>query len=112
MLSANVLFLSGKPVAYNLCYLWNNTLGQIKTSYDSEYQEYSPGAVVVEEALRTYIKKNYAEFDFLGNVMPHKLSWTKKVREHESMFVFGNSFTATLIAWLKWLKRVIVTKYT
>lgn len=97
MLFANVLYIDGKPAAYNLCYKFNRKVGQIKTSFNNEYRNLSPGSLVVEDALRRCYSQGFSEFDFLGDVMPHKILWTKDVREHKSLTIYAKRILPSLL---------------
>ena len=113
LLIANVLKFDGIAIAYNLCYQVNGHVGQIKTSFDNSYQELSPGAMMIEEALRQYYQEGCVEFDFLGDVMPHKMAWTKKLRAHETVMVYNNHSKGYLIYTYsklrKFIKKLLLT---
>lgn len=101
LLFANVLYIRSEPAAYNLCYRWNQRLGQIKTSFDDKFRELSPGALVLESALRRAFSDGYREFDFLGDVMRHKMTWSTASRSHETFFLFGCGAKARTLGLLK-----------
>jgi len=101
LLLANVIYLDAEPIAYNLCYLWNGCLGQIKTSFDGRFAELSPGAAATEDAIRRGFEIGAGEFDFLGDVMPHKLEWATHTREHCNGYLFANAWWAKLIGTAK-----------
>lgn len=107
LLIANVLKFEGIAIAYNLCYQVNGYVGQIKTSFDNSYQELSPGAMIIEEALRQYYQEGYIEFDFLGDVMPHKMAWTKKLRPHETVIVYNPHSKGYLIYIVSKLRKAV-----
>lgn len=90
-LRANVLFRQDTPIAYNLCCLWDGWMGQLKTSFDQAHAALSPGSLVIDHAIRRACENGAKEFDFLGNRDPHKLAWTKTVREHSDYYVYLNS---------------------
>jgi len=90
-LFANVLFHEEKPIAYNLCCIWNGWVGQQKTSFDTEYSEMSPGSIVIDHAIRHAIDLEAKEFDFLGDADRHKLAWSKLARPHTDYFLYLKS---------------------
>jgi len=104
-LDASVLLIDNIPIAYNLCYLWNKQIGQLKTSYDTKFNDISPGAILMEAGFRKYFNENHNEFDFLGAPMPHKLAWSKKTRKHESIYIYGKGYKASIIFILKKFKK-------
>jgi CelD/BcsL family acetyltransferase involved in cellulose biosynthesis len=101
ILLCNVLYYKDKAVAYNLCYQWVGKVGQIKTSFDNAFKEESPGAILIEYSLQYLIKNNFDEFDFLGDMMPHKSSWTKVTRDHTSYYVYSKTPKARIAVVLK-----------
>lgn len=107
LLLANVLKINGTPAAYNLCYQHNGMIGQIKTSFNEEYKDFSPGAMIIEEAIRKYFAMGLKEFDFLGDIMPHKQTWTKKYRRHNTITIFNNTPKAFLINKLLLIKKTL-----
>ncbi|MBN7820385.1 GNAT family N-acetyltransferase [Bowmanella yangjiangensis] len=105
---ASVLLSEGQPIAYNLCYRDHGVVGQMKTSFDNDFNDISPGAMLVEDDLRLLIDQGYQEFDFLGDIMPHKMIWCNDVREHLCVHLYPNTFkgqvaffSAKLRRWFK-----------
>lgn len=90
-LVANVLFSRDVPIAYNLCCLRNGWMGQLKTSFDASHAALSPGATVIDQVIRKAIELNAHEFDFLGDMDPHKLAWTKTIRTHSDYYLYSRS---------------------
>jgi len=110
LLLADAIYLNGEPIAYNLCYAWHGCLAQIKTSFDGRFSKLSPGAVVIEDVIHRGTELGATEFDFLGDVMPHKLAWATHLRHHYSCYLFANTWPAKLIgtakrAVLAWRRR-------
>lgn len=101
MLRANVLFLGERPIAYSLCYEFEKRWGQLKTSFDDQYAEISPGTYVVDAAIQQAFTEGAIEFDFLGDVMPHKLEWTKQMRVHWTIEMYGHTVIGNLMGYLK-----------
>jgi len=91
LLNASLLFYKNNIIAYNLCYKINNQVGQIKTSFDDDFKEISPGALLIEDSLRKYFSTGAREFDFLGDIMQHKMSLATDIREHVTIYIVNNS---------------------
>lgn len=107
---ANVLFYREAPIAYNLCCVHDGWVGQLKTSFDRRFAELSPGALVIDMAIRHAIEIGATEFDFLGDADPHKLTWTKHVRTHTNYFVYlASGFRGRVVAGLKKLKNHVTS---
>lgn len=87
-LIANVYSIGSQPAAYSLACLWRGWCGQMKTSFNTEFADLSPGALVVDETIKKALQHGATEFDFLGDKDPYKLVWTKSVREHATLSLF------------------------
>lgn len=99
---ANVLYYEESPIAYNLCCVWGGWVGQLKTSFDERFSEFSPGSVVIDFAIQHAIELDANEFDFLGSADPHKLAWSKSVRLHSDHFLYLHaSVKARFLGFLK-----------
>ncbi len=101
LLLCNVLYFKDTPIAYNLCYNWCGKVGQIKTSFDNTFKEESPGAILIEYSLQYLINNGYKEFDFLGDIMPHKSAWAKVTRDHTSHYVYAKNPKASIAVIMK-----------
>lgn len=100
-LMANVLYVDGQPVAYNLCCACGSWVGQLKTSFDEKYTSASPGSIVVDTALEHAFQQGRGEFDFLGDAAAHKSVWTASTRDHASPFLFGPRWKPRMVGALK-----------
>ncbi len=102
LLMANVLYIDKKPVAYGLCYNFKQCWGQLKTSFDDTFKEFSPGTHLVDLSIEHAFKEGAHEFDFLGDRMRHKLEWTDQVRSHHNLYIYNtNSITGKIAALIK-----------
>jgi len=100
-LFANVLYLDGEAVAYHLCYRFGGVVGNMKTSFKEERGALSPGAVVIQRAIRRAFEEGATEFDFLGDAQYHKALWTDLVRRHEATFLFAPTLRGRIVGGLK-----------
>lgn len=100
-LLANVLSIAGEPCAYSLCCHWNGRVAQLKTSFAEKFAEASPGLAVNAAAIREAFRRRAGEFDFLGDVMPHKMHWTSQVRPHDNLFLFTRTLRGRWVGRLK-----------
>lgn len=108
-LRANTLILDGAPIAYSLCYRWRARWAQMKTSFDDAFRQLSPGSVVNLYAIRRACEEGDREFDFLGDVMPHKQEWTDDLRAHEDVYVYSNHARARALGLAKALRHWVRT---
>lgn len=95
-LHANILYLDSMPIAYSLGYLSNGCVRQLKTSFDERFAHLSAGSVCQQLAIRKAFEIGAREFDFLGDVMPHKNLWATGVREHASLYLFLRTWRGVL----------------
>jgi len=100
-LEANVLRLDGVPIAYSLCIRWQGRIGQLKTSFDERASALSPGLIVTASSIEQAFAGGAREFDFLGDVMPHKMHWTDRVRAHDNLFAFLPTVRGALLGRAK-----------
>ena len=111
LLMANVLYIDKKPVAYGLCYNFKQCWGQLKTSFDDNFKEFSPGTHLVDLSVEQAFKEGAREFDFLGVRMRHKLEWTDQVRSHHNLYIYNaNSMTGKIAGIVKRLTAFIKAK--
>jgi CelD/BcsL family acetyltransferase involved in cellulose biosynthesis len=99
-LKCHLLFLESKPIAFDLCLLYNNVAYDLKIGFDEEFSRYSPGELLRSFVLQGIFSAGVSEFDFLGDSMPWKYRWANGVREHLKLFVFNSTVHAR---WLHWL---------
>lgn len=104
-LLANALLLDGEPVAYSVCYAWNGKVGQLKTSFVERLSDASPGLVVNSHAVQRAFEMGLAEFDFLGDILPHKTHWTDSIRRHTHYYLYAPTLKGRLVGNLKRLGR-------
>lgn len=86
-LYANVCFIDGEPVAYNLAYRWEGSLGCMKGAYMDRFSHLSLGHFVRNQQIFRFADEGGKEFDFLGDAEPYKLGWSPTTRRHGSFFV-------------------------
>lgn len=100
-LHGNVVFVDGRPAAYSLCYVWLGRMAQMKTSFSEAYARASPGLVATAATIRKAHELGLAEFDFLGDMMPHKAVWTSLTRDHDHLFVYTGRIRGRVVGLLK-----------
>jgi CelD/BcsL family acetyltransferase involved in cellulose biosynthesis len=83
-----VLHLEGRPVAYDMGVLFANRYYMLKTSYDSEWSEWSPGIVLRQHVMRHLFEIGAREHDFLGDDEAWKLRWTSTLRHHRHYYLY------------------------
>jgi len=98
-LMANVLYINEQPSAYTLCATWRGWIGQLKTSFARELRD--AGSRVIHSSLERAFQSGGKEYDFLGDVAPHKTRWADSIRAHEHLWGFPKRLTGRLFAIMK-----------
>jgi len=109
-LFANSLQLDGNPIAYHLCYRWGGRVGNLKNSFHEDYEKLSPGSVAIHHAIKRAFETGVEDFDFLGDIQPHKSLWTKQVRQHGNYYLFSSGFRPRLASSLVRVRGVLRTR--
>ena len=88
-LFANVCFVGAEPVAYNLSYTWEGTIGCMKGTYLQEFAHLSLGHHAQDQQIFRFADAGGQECDFLGDAEPYKLGWTSTTRRHSDFFLYA-----------------------
>jgi CelD/BcsL family acetyltransferase involved in cellulose biosynthesis len=100
-----VVMYDGKtPIAYNLGYVVNDTYFYLKTSYDKEYQPWSPATLLRAFLIESLIAEKMTLFDFPGEPYAWEQQWTRELRWHKSLVMFNNTMPATALRFLMRLR--------
>lgn len=79
VLSAHLLRLDGRPIAYILGIAAGDGMFlDLKESFVADYREYSPGHVLKRFAIESLIGRGTRIYDFMGRCEPYKMRWTDK----------------------------------
>jgi CelD/BcsL family acetyltransferase involved in cellulose biosynthesis len=84
-----VLYLGGRPVAFDMGVLYAQKYYMLKTSYDQEWRDVSPGFVLRACVIEELFRRGVREHDFLGDPEPWKLRWTDAVRRHWNLYLYN-----------------------
>ena len=79
-LRLHILEVGGEPVAANYSCVFANRAFLLKTGFDERYAEFSPGFVLLGEALRLSIDEGLTSYEFLGEADIYKTRWTDQIR--------------------------------
>lgn len=100
-LSAHVLLLNNKPLAYILGLLsGDGSFLDLKESFVDSYSKYSPAHVLKNYALPNLINKGVRIYDFMGECEPYKMRWTDKTYERHTIVIYNKTLRGRL-AYLK-----------
>jgi CelD/BcsL family acetyltransferase involved in cellulose biosynthesis len=107
-LRLHFLTVEGRAIAFAYSLVYGRKFYLLKTGYDPEYFPYSPFNLLCEQLLKESFEEGCLEFDFLGSSADWKMRWTKTVRPHQWLFVFGRSAKARFIHWAKFRMASVV----
>lgn len=89
------VYLDGRMIAYELCFLHNRTIYAWSRAFDEEHRNTGPGKIALLHLLETGIGQGYRTFDLLRGEEPYKDLWTNgQVRNSRVMFVLQPSLGA------------------
>jgi CelD/BcsL family acetyltransferase involved in cellulose biosynthesis len=88
-LACVLLELGGRPAAFDMGVLHAGKYYMLKTSYDQEWKDVSPGFVLRAHVIEQLFERGASEHDFLGDPEPWKLRWTDQVRRHENLYLYN-----------------------
>lgn len=95
------LYLDGKLIAYELCFLHRTTIFAWSRAFDEEYRNTGPGKIALLHLLETGIAQGYRVFDLLRGEEPYKELWTNgRVVNRRVVFVVRPSLGVQLL--FKW----------
>jgi hypothetical protein len=90
-LSIYLLKLNGEPIAFHFGLTYQGRHFVPKIGYKDGMKDCSPGLLLLEEVIKDCIDNGLTEFDFLGQDMSWKKSWTKQTNPHHWLFIFRNN---------------------
>lgn len=103
-LFANVYFVNTEPVAYNLSYTWEGTIGCMKGTYLQNFAHLSLGHHAQDQQIFRFADAGGKECDFLGNAEPYKLGWTSTTRRHSDFFLYAPRGRGRLLGFAQRLR--------
>jgi CelD/BcsL family acetyltransferase involved in cellulose biosynthesis len=111
LLSAHVLRLNDKPVAYILGLTSaDGTFLDLKESFARPYADYSPGHVLKRFAIATLIASGTRIYDFMGACEPYKMRWTDKTYRRVTLSIYNQGLRGRFWYWRSRLGRALVPR--
>lgn len=106
-LTAFVLYIDGKPMAYEYGFVHERKFESWRAGYDTSLpQNISIGKLLAMEVIQKCINDNILIIDFLRGDEAYKLEWKPEVSRFSNIRVFNmNNFPAlSTYLWLQWIK--------
>lgn len=95
-----ILFLKGKPAAYEMVFAIEKEIFSLKIAYDAEWAKYSPGFVLKTDVIRWACENGYKTNHLLGDIEPWKLQLGGALNPHVYVQAYRPGLHRTLTA--KW----------
>jgi CelD/BcsL family acetyltransferase involved in cellulose biosynthesis len=86
-LRLHVLRADGNIRAVVYCFAFRNKTYYYQAGFAPEYARYSPGTVLVAQAIRQAIEEGHVEFDFLRGQEPYKYRWQPQERWNQRLLL-------------------------
>jgi len=87
-----LLYLNSKPVAHIFGLVYGDEYCALKTSYDNNLRNLSPGIILFEHVLKDAFEQGLKTFDFLGVESRWKNDFANDKRPHVDICVFPHRF--------------------
>ncbi len=86
-----ILYLNSNPIAHLFGIAYQNKYYALKTSYDLNYRNLSPGVVLFQLVLQDVFEAKISEFDFLGVESRWKNELASGLRKHVDVYLYSRS---------------------
>lgn len=103
-LRVHLLEVGGRVVAGDLACAIGDEAFLLKTGFDEDWSEASPGLVLRAEVLRATIEDGRRGYDFLGPDDEYKLRWTDTVRPRVTLTAYRGATAFPGAAWHRALR--------
>lgn len=101
---------SEKVIAAFYGFSCGDRLFYYQIGFDPEWEQYSPGTILMYEVIKEAFSKGYREFDFLRGNEAYKTSWTKRQRPLYSISVYNRTLRASIYMKISRTKAMIKQK--
>lgn len=92
---------NSKLIAYRIGFVRDKTFYDWNTSYDIEYEDYSPGALSIAYLVRELIESGIGSIDFMSGYYDYKISYSPDPQVHENKlyFIRKKTITSSFLLW-------------
>lgn len=100
-LSLWLLRVDGQPVAFEYHLRYKRVVHALRSEFDQRFAEYSPGAVLDVQAVKSIFDDGMSLYDLGGSADEYKKHWTSEVCEHEDLVVFNRKLYPGLLSFVE-----------
>jgi len=88
-LSLWLMKIDGRPVAFEFHLRYKGSAHALRSEFDQNFSDLSPGAVLDVQAVQTIFDEGMHLYDLGGSADEYKKHWTSEVQEHGDLVVFN-----------------------
>lgn len=112
------LRLDGRAIAFAFCLVDGKSLCVLKLGFHPHQARLAPGLLLTRSMIAHAFEADYRTYEFLGQVEPYKMIWTRQCRERVRVQAFPSTAAglASYVAWkrvrpvAKWAVDMIPTR--
>lgn len=90
-LHLTLMYLDGRPIAFNYGLTLRDTYYYIKTSFDEEFRRVSPATVLRAQLIQSLVEDGIRVLDFPAEPYQWEEQWTDQMRWHRSILLFNRT---------------------
>ncbi len=94
------LFINGEPAAYDLHIEYQGYINTLKGSFNPEFKDYSPGALITWYAYEKFHHEGVRKVDLLWGNLDYKVRWTNRLLAHGRIIIVNRGVYPRLIDFL------------
>lgn len=110
-LSIWILYLNGKPLAYEYHLRAESIEYALKAEYDKEYSDLSPGSVLDAHVVRELSEGSAERYDLLGYKEGYKTRWSDTTEKYIRIYVLKRNLIGTVCHFIEFPLRARLKKY-
>jgi CelD/BcsL family acetyltransferase involved in cellulose biosynthesis len=95
-----ILTVGGRNVAYDLCLEYAGRIESLKSSYDPELRDISPGGILTMLEIRQMFKESKLALNLLWGDLSYKYRWATTVVPHHEVFLFHGGLYSRFLHFL------------
>ncbi|GAB1470834.1 hypothetical protein MASR2M66_17120 [Chloroflexota bacterium] len=111
-----MLYMDGKPVAYDYGFNMDGKFEDWRTGYDLQYSGSAAGKLLLYLMLKYQFENGYKDFDFLRGAYEYKTQWNPKDREYLNIIAVKPKHLQSRLALITlpkmwhWFKRTLLKR--
>jgi CelD/BcsL family acetyltransferase involved in cellulose biosynthesis len=86
-----------KYIAYDYNILFHNSIVSLKGSYDSDYQSYSPGNILLAKEIEHAFEQKYDSINMLWGMTTTKQRWLPSTKPYYEIFIFNKQWFSQIL---------------